>query len=219
MNFNSLEFLVIFLPVVFLLFYSVPARLRLLVLCGASIVFYGVSGGVVLAAFIVAILWGYATAFLFAKWPKQLAIIVAVSVPAFFLIMFKYLDFLLNTAHAGPEIRNNLWVFYSVLLPAGISFYTFELVSYSIDVADGKIPPDKDLVRFTSFVTFFPHLIAGPIMRYANLRDQLQALRDTPILQPRIEFGPEASVHRVVLQDLCRRYQRHGRVKSNERSA
>ncbi len=189
MNFNSLEFLVIFLPAVFLLFYSVPSWMRLPVLAGSSIVFYGVSGGIVLAAFMVAILWAYATAFLFAKWPKQLAIVVAISLPAFFLIMFKYLDFLLTTAHAGPEIRDHLWVFYSVLLPAGISFYTFELVSYSIDVADGKIPPDKDLVRFTSFVTFFPHLIAGPIMRYANLRDQLQAVRETPILQPRIESG------------------------------
>ena len=189
MNFNSLEFLVLFLPATFAAFYIVPAWMRLWVLAGASLFFYGVSGQEVLAAFIMAILWGYSTAFLFGKYPKSLAILIAISGPAFFLIMFKYLGFILNTVQAAPETRDHLWFFFSVLLPAGISFYTFELVSYSIDVADKKIEPERDLLRFMGFATFFPHLIAGPIMRYSNLRDQLQALRDTPVLQPKLELG------------------------------
>ena len=142
--------------------------MRLWVLAGASLFFYGVSGQEVLAAFIIAILWGYSTAFLFGKYPKSLAMLLP-SRGRFFLIMFKYLGFILSTVHVGPQTRDHLWFFFSVLLPAGISFYTFELVSYSIDVADKKIEPERDLLRFMGFATFFPHLIAGPIMRYSNL--------------------------------------------------
>lgn len=189
MNFNSHEFLIVFLPATFIVFYAVPARLRLWILVGASLIFYGVSGPEVLLAFVIAILWGFGTAFLFGRWPRALAIIVATSVPAFFLIMFKYLGFILDTVDAGPEVRSHFWFFFSILLPAGISFYTFELVSYSIDVADKKIEPERDLIRFMGFATFFPHLIAGPIMRYADLRDQLEALRRTEVLKPKLVLG------------------------------
>ncbi len=207
MNFNSLEFLVLFLPATLIAFYAVPMRLRLVVLVMASFIFYGVSGMEVLAAFIVAILWGYATAFLFKKWPKPLAIIVAISVPAFFLIMFKYLNFILSIVQAGPATRSYFWFFFSILLPAGISFYTFELVSYSIDVSDKKIEADRSLLRFASFATFFPHLIAGPIMRYADLRDQLQALQETPFLKPNIVSGLKllsiGLFFKIFVADIC----------------
>src|SRR5262249_26916467 len=121
--------------------------------------------------------------------PKPLAIAVAISAPLFFLVMFKYLNFILDTAHAGPDARNLFWAFLSVTLPAGISFYTFEIVSYSIDVANKKIPAEQSLLRFASFATFFPHLIAGPIMRYNDLRAQLEALQTTKRLSPNIIGG------------------------------
>lgn len=189
MNFNSLDFLIVFLPATLVAFYAVPMRLRLWVLVGASLLFYGVSGLEVLLAFVIAILWSYCTAFLFGKWPKPLAIIVAISVPAFFLVMFKYLHFALDTMQAGAQTRNHFSIFFSILLPAGISFYTFELICYSIDVADRRIEPERDLLRFAGFATFFPHLIAGPIMRYAQLRDQLQTLQTAPILEPQVFSG------------------------------
>ncbi len=189
MNFNSLEFLVLFLPATFITFYAVPPWLRLWVLAGASLFFYGISGLEILGAFIIAIGWSYSTAFLFGRCPKPAALLIAISGPAFFLIMFKYLGFILDTVQAGPESHEHLWFFFSILLPAGISFYTFELISYSIDVSDKKIEPERDFLRFTSFATFFPHLIAGPIMRYENLRDQLQALRESTVLHPKLESG------------------------------
>lgn len=80
-------------------------------------------------------------------------------------------------------------IFFSILLPVGISLYTFERICYSIDVANRKIEPDRDLLRFAGFATFFPHLIAGPIMRYAQLQDQLRALQHTSTLKPDIVFG------------------------------
>lgn len=207
MNFNSLEFLVLFLPATLMAFYAVPMRLRLWVLVGASLLFYGVSGIEVLAAFLIAIAWGYGTAFLFAKWPKPAAVVLAVSVPLFILIMFKYLNFILNNVHASPATKDHFWFFLNIILPAGISFYTFELVSYSIDVADGKIEPDRDLLRFAGFATFFPHLIAGPIMRYADLRDQLRALQETPTLAPNFVLGIKllsiGLFFKIFVADVC----------------
>jgi alginate O-acetyltransferase complex protein AlgI len=193
LNFNSLEFLVVFLPATLIAFYAAPQSLRLWVLVGASLLFYGVSGTEVLVAFIVAIAWSYATAFLFARWrhpwARPLALLAAISVPAFMLVTFKYLGFILGSIQAGPETRAQFSFFLNILLPAGISFYTFELVSYSIDVADGKIAPEPDLLRFAGFATFFPHLIAGPIMRYADLRDQLRALQENACLRPDFASG------------------------------
>lgn len=189
MNFNSIEFLVLFLPLTLAAFYVVPVRARLWVLTTASLIFYGVAGLDILIAFAIAIVWGYGTAHLCVRWPKPIAIVVAISVPALFLVLFKYLGFVLDTVQAGADLRSRFSFFAAILLPAGISFYTFEIISYSIDVADRKIEPDRSLLRFASFATFFPHLIAGPIMRYADLRDQLNALRKEPVLQPRLSSG------------------------------
>jgi alginate O-acetyltransferase complex protein AlgI len=189
MNFNSLEFLVVFLPLTVIAFYAGPVRSRLWVLTVSSLIFYGVAGLEILLAFAIAIMWGFGTAHLCTRWPKPLAVLVAISVPALFLILFKYLNFILDTVQAGPQLRDQFSFFSAILLPAGISFYTFEIISYSIDVADRKIEPDRSLLRFASFATFFPHLIAGPIMRYANLRDQLRALEKNPNLTPRFSSG------------------------------
>ena len=156
MNFNSLEFLLLFLPVTFIAFYTVPIRLRMFTLAAASLIFYGVSGLIVLIAFILSIFWAYFTAFLIGRWSKLAAVLIAISVPSFFLIMFKYLELILNTMHATPETRAYFWFFSSVLLPAGISFYTFELISYAIDVADRKIDAEHRLQRFRRIRDVFP---------------------------------------------------------------
>ncbi|MES1197185.1 MAG: MBOAT family O-acyltransferase [Pseudomonadota bacterium] len=178
-----------FLPATLLAFYAAPARWRVGVLVAASLIFYGVSGTFVLAAFLFSIAWGFSTAFLFGRIPKGWAIAISIVGPFFFLVMFKYLNFILDTAHAGAQTRDLFEAFLSITLPAGISFYTFELVSYSIDVADGRTPRETKLLRFAGFATFFPHLIAGPIMRYHDLRDQLAALGENAKLQPNIVGG------------------------------
>lgn len=207
MNFNSIEFLVLFLPLTLLVFYVVQPAWRLYTLSTASLIFYGVSGLEVLGAFVIAILWSYGTAFLFRRWKRSFALAMAISVPALTLILFKYLSFILNTLQAGPETRSYFWIFLGVLLPAGISFYSFELMSYAWDIADQKIKPDRSLRRFVTFATFFPHLIAGPIMRYAALRDQLQALEETPRLQPKLASGLKLLAiglfFKVFVADIC----------------
>jgi alginate O-acetyltransferase complex protein AlgI len=207
MNFNSIEFLALFLPATLAVFYSVPLRLRLYVLAAASLIFYGVSGLQVLAAFVVAILWSYSTAFLLGRWPRSFEIVMATSVPLLILAMFKYLNFIFDTMGVGSGTRPQFWFFSSIVLPAGISFYTFELVSYSIDVADRKIAPDRSLLRFVAFATFFPHLIAGPIMRYAALSDQLKVIQTTRILKPNLTSGLKflsiGLFFKIFVADVC----------------
>jgi len=207
MNFNSVEFLALFLPATFVAFYAVPMRWRIWTIVTASLTFYGVSGIEVLVAFVIAIMWSYSTVFLIGRWRKPVALAVAISVPAATLILFKYLNLILTTAHAGPETRSFFWFFQSVLLPAGISFYTFELISYAMDVADRKIEPDRNLSRFVAFATFFPHLIAGPIMRYAALRDQLRVLQETPVLKPKVASGLKflaiGLFCKIFIADIC----------------
>jgi alginate O-acetyltransferase complex protein AlgI len=207
MNFNSIEFLVLFLPTTLVVFYSVPMNLRLCVLGVASLIFYGMSGLQVVAAFVVAILWSYSTAFAVTRWPKCAAIAMATSVPILILILFKYLNFIFDTIGASSETRGQFWFFSSILLPAGISFYTFELVSYSIDVADQRIAPDRSLERFVAFATFFPHLIAGPIMRYSSLCGQLRAIQTTPSLKPNItsalKFLSIGLFFKIFVADVC----------------
>jgi alginate O-acetyltransferase complex protein AlgI len=206
-NFNTLEFLILFLPATALAFYAAPMRARLWVLVIASLIFYGVSGAIVLAAFVFAVAWGFLTAFLFGRMAKPWAIAIAIAGPLFFLVMFKYLNFILGAAHAGAPVRDIFWAFLSVTLPAGISFYTFEMMSYSIDVADKKIPAERDPLRFASFATFFPHLIAGPIMRYEDLRNQLAALQTRKVLTPNVVGGLKflalGLFGKVFFADLC----------------
>jgi alginate O-acetyltransferase complex protein AlgI len=116
-------------------------------------------------------------------------------------------QFLLDAVHAGPGARAALWPVLAIVLPAGISFYTFELISYVIDVADRRIKADASLLRFTAFATFFPHLIAGPIVRYGELRDQLQALQETPVLRPNFASGLKLLAlglcGKIFIADLC----------------
>src|SRR4029434_5740361 len=116
-------------------------------------------------------------------------LILSIALPLFILFIAKYLNFTLDTFSVGPELRDRLLSVLSVSLPAGISFYTFELVSYAIDIKDRRIPADRRLSRLALFIAFFPHLIAGPILRYHELRDQLIRIAKTPWLDADFRSG------------------------------
>jgi alginate O-acetyltransferase complex protein AlgI len=178
MNFNTVEFAFIYLPIVLLAFYLAPMRLRLPLLAVASMVFYGFSGTPQLVAMLIAITWGLIAGLVLARigrsgWRTALA----VSVPLLILYLFKYLDFTLTSIDASEEVRSHFSTVLAIVLPAGISFYTFQIVAYIIDVADRKVEPETNFVQLLTYVAFFPQLIAGPIVRYTDIRDQLTALR------------------------------------------
>ncbi len=184
MNFNTVEFLFFFFPATLLIFYLVPMRLRLTVLFTASLVFYGSSGLVPLCLLMATIAWGYLLSN-HARWlPKNLFITACVSFPLLALWLFKYLGFSFDLVQAGEGARDLFSVFMVVLIPAGISFYTFQVLAYCIDVADGTIEPERNLIKFGAFISYFPQLIAGPIVRYSEIRDQLNRISSERLVTP-----------------------------------
>lgn len=179
MNFNSLEFLLFFLPAVLLLFHAAPQKCRVPILFVASVIFYASSGFIPAVFMLLCIGWAWTTGFILHRHPRWYTTLLAVSFPLSVLFMFRYLDFSLTNLGASVETRQEFDFFLSVLLPAGISFFTFEIASYSFDIARGKITPDRNLLRFSTFVAVFPKLIAGPILRYDELKSQIARLGES----------------------------------------
>jgi D-alanyl-lipoteichoic acid acyltransferase DltB (MBOAT superfamily) len=174
MFFNSIDFAV-FLPIVFVLYWSLNKNLRLqnLLIIVASFVFYGWWDAKFLLLITITILSNYYAARMSrngSKFPFIANIILN------FLILgyFKYCNFFIQSfATAFSFFGINLDVRpLSIILPIGISFYTFQAIGYSIDVYKKKIEPAKDIISFFAFVSFFPLLVAGPIERANNLLPQ-----------------------------------------------
>lgn len=189
MNFNSLEFLFFFLPITLLVFHSVPRQMRLHVLVAASLIFYASSGLVPALFMVLCIIWAFLTAFVIARYPGWPSTLLAISLPLWVIFMFRYLDFTLTNVGASVESRDSFDFFLSVLVPAGISFYTFQIASYSLDVARGRVVVERSFLRLASFVMAFPQLIAGPILRYDDLRAQLQRLSEEQAIGANFPLG------------------------------
>lgn len=181
MIFNSIEFLV-FLPIVFVLYWFIfkkNLRLQNLFVVAASYFFYGWWDWrfLFLIAFTSFCSWG--SGLLIKKKqddvrPKAALAINATNIVVNLLILgvFKYYNFFIDSFFdIFPTLRND-HLLIKVILPVGISFYTFQALSYTIDVYRNKIEPTKDIVAFFAFVSFFPQLVAGPIERATNLLPQ-----------------------------------------------
>jgi len=170
MNFNSLNYL-LFLLTVFVVFYSIPRGFRIWFLVCASVTFYAMSGLVHAGLMLSAICWSYFAATAFPE-RRPVNYLTALLPPMAVLFVVKYLSFTLDAFGAPAEMRDVLHMISEFALPAGISFYTFHIASYNIDVLDGKIAADRRPRNIFAFVSFFPLLIAGPIVRYAQLVPQ-----------------------------------------------
>ena len=185
MLFNSIEF-VLFLPIVFLLYWAIgyahindPLKLRLqnafVVL--ASYVFYGWWDWrfLILIAFTSFVSWGSGLLIAKSPTPKAAKAWTAANIVLNLAILavFKYYDFFVREFGLLFGISTNSLLL-KIILPVGISFYTFQALSYSIDVYRKKIDPTHDIVAFFAYVAFFPQLVAGPIERATNLLPQFQ---------------------------------------------
>ena len=180
MLFNSLEFL-IFLPIVFLLYWHVfkPLRWQNFFVVVASYVFYGWWNWRFLLLILFTSLCSFASGILLQrfdeskKWRKvisgtNIAINIAI------LGVVKYYDFFasqLVEAFSGLGVQLNLTSL-NIILPVGISFYTFQALSYTVDIYRRKLEPTRDVIAFLAFISFFPQLVAGPIERATNLLPQ-----------------------------------------------
>lgn len=164
MSFISLAYL-IFLPLTFALYWLRRSeRWQNAVLLMASLVFYGWWSMGCLALMLGVVVANYGAARCHSRWATPGIIVCNLGV----LGIFKYYDFFAATADL-PTL--------GLLLPIGISFYTFQLTAYVIDVQRGTVPAERSLLRFATFVCFFPQLVAGPIERAAHLLPQMQQRR------------------------------------------
>ncbi len=183
MLFNSIEF-AIFLPVVFLLYWFVfnkNLKLQNLFIVVASYVFYGWWDWrfLFLIAFTSFCSWG--SGLLIEKYkdsPRKAKTISALNIVLNLLILgvFKYYDFFAKEFAQLFGLSSD-GLLLNIILPVGISFYTFQALSYSIDVYRGKLAPTHDVIQFFAFVSFFPQLVAGPIERATNLLPQFEKAR------------------------------------------
>ena len=187
MLFNSIEFL-LFLPIVFVLYWfvfnkSLKVQNSLILL--SSYFFYGWWDYRFLSLIFLSTLVDY---FIGLNLPKQtsqkrqkLLLWCSVLFNLSVLGFFKYYNFFVDSwvdlfASVGYEIKS-VWTL-NIILPVGISFYTFQTMSYTIDIYRKKIDPTKDFISFASFVSFFPQLVAGPIERASNLLPQILKKRE-----------------------------------------
>lgn len=188
MVFNSFQFLVFF-PIIVVIYFIIPKRLRYIWLLAASYYFYMSWNARYALLIALSTVITYASGLLLGRTNrleeagKRAALgkwIVAVSfvINLGILFFFKYFDFALSginlvLGHLGMSLLDKP---FNVLLPVGISFYTFQALSYTADVYRGVIEPEKNLLRYALFVSFFPQLVAGPIERSGSLLKQIQGL-------------------------------------------
>ena len=178
MVFSTPYFLFLYLPMVLLLYYISPLKWRNLVLMVVNLIFYGWGEPVYIIIMLISIAANYAFG-LVVTWCKRredqrgakIAVALSVVFNLALLGFFKYWDFLAKSlAGLGLDIMPQ----FGLELPIGISFYTFQTMSYTIDVYRGDSRVQKNIITFGTFVTLFPQLIAGPILQYKDLDAQLE---------------------------------------------
>ncbi len=178
MTFVQAEFLAFF-AIVFALYWGVRARVaQNLLLLVASALFYGWVHPWWLVLLYVAALLDYGAGIAMEKWPTHKKAVLAVSVTANLGLLgyYKYFDFFVESTAAALTalgVSNSLTPL-GILLPAGISFYTFQSMAYSFDVYRGELKPRRNLLEYLLAVSFFCHLVAGPVQRASNLLQQAE---------------------------------------------
>lgn len=174
MLFSSIPFLYYFLPAVFVCYFAVPKKFKNAVLLLFSLMFYGCGEPKYLILMAASILVGYIGGLLMQRAKntrlKKAALFLSGAVLVGFLAYFKYADFFVSSFGTLTGISVPVL---SVALPIGISFYTFQILSYVIDVYRGT-PAQKNIINFAAYVCMFPQLIAGPIVRYTDVERELQ---------------------------------------------
>ena len=174
MLFSSVPFLYYFLPAVLIVYFLVPRVLKNAVLLFASLVFYGWGEPKLLwlMVFTIVLFYGCGLAIGWCraqKW-KKFWLTVSVVISVALLGLFKYADFFVGSLNTVTGLSVPLL---KLALPVGISFYTFQCLSYTIDVYRGNVPAQRNPISFGAYVALFPQLIAGPIVRYVDVAREL----------------------------------------------
>ncbi len=172
MLFSSITFLYYFLPITIIAYFLTPARYRNGTLLLASIIFYAWGEPKIVFYMILTIIVNYALGQLMEKSSryKKIWLLISVLFCLGSLGYFKYADFFIENINAVTGLSIPLL---KVGLPVGISFYTFQILSYTVDVYRGRVKAQKSLIKLATYISMFPQLIAGPIVRYQDVESKL----------------------------------------------
>ncbi len=170
MVFSSITFLFYFLPLVLLFYYIVPYKFKNFILLIFSLIFYAYGEPIYIFLMIFSCIVDYTNALIIDKYRNtykaKLALISSIVINLSLLGFFKYSDFFISIVN---NITNNNIPLLNITLPIGISFYTFQTMSYTIDVYRNEAPVQRNIIPLSTFVTLFPQLVAGPIVRYSDI--------------------------------------------------
>lgn len=176
MLFSSISFLYYFLPILLVVYFLTPRKGKNVVLLLASLLFYFWGEPSYTILLVASVLSGYVHGLLIdryrgTKWSKA-ALISAIVISVGLLVVFKYADFIIDTLNGVLNAKIPLL---KLALPIGISFYTFQLLSYIIDLYRGQTKVQKSFIKLATYVALFPQLIAGPIVRYSTVAQELES--------------------------------------------
>ncbi|MFJ5563189.1 MBOAT family O-acyltransferase [Lysinibacillus xylanilyticus] len=181
MVFSSLIFVFVFLPLAILLYYISPKILRNFVLFVVSLIFYAWGEPVYIVIMIFSTLFDYVNGVLIDKYRSHKSITKTIFINSIIINLgilgfFKYYGFVVDNINTIFNLNIHVE---TLPLPIGISFYTFQTMSYVIDVYLGKVPAQRNIISFGTYVTMFPQLVAGPIVKYSDIDKQLQERKVT----------------------------------------
>lgn len=174
MVFSSATFLFFYLPFTLLFYYLTPKKYRNYILLCASLVYYATSELRYLYLLLLSCMYAFVFAIAIHKTRhyKRVILCGSIFVHIGILVYFKYFDFIIEHVNALCSTQFSL---HYLLLPLGISFYTFQCLSYVIDVYKQRVEPSYNLIQFATYLTMFPQLVAGPIVRYSDIAPQIEA--------------------------------------------
>ena len=172
MLFTSISFLYYFLPIVIILYFIVPKKFKNFILFLSSIFFYFCGEPIYTFLMIGEIFIAYVGARYLEKHRKKSILVSLLAIHIGALGLFKYSDFTINNIN---KIFGSKIPLLKLALPIGISFYTFQIISYVVDVYRGKVKAQKSFLKLATYVSLFPQLIAGPIVRYETIEKELDS--------------------------------------------
>ena len=176
MVFTSINFLYYFLPTVLILYFIVPKKYKNLLLLISSLLFYFYGEPKYIILMVIEIVLAYFEARLIEKYKSKEIFIFSIFIHVLLLCIFKYTNFLITNING---IFNTNISLLNIVLPIGISFYTFQIISYLVDVYKEKVKAQKNFISLATYVSLFPQLIAGPIVRYETINDELDNRKQT----------------------------------------
>lgn len=208
MLFSSPEFLFLFFPLVILIYFLVPKKVKNLILLLSSLAFYTWGEQELVVLIILSALIDYSCGLIIAKGWRKLGVISSIVFNLGILFYFKYSNFvytnLANLLESYDYTSDNAQYFANIMLPIGISFYTFQTMSYTLDVYKGNVKATKNFIDFATYVMLFPQLIAGPIVRYSHieleLKDRKTSLKNFSIGIERFIIG---LAKKVIIANNC----------------